>query len=188
MLGNKNIIFMYHIIFYLFCVLVISLAVITIYTKNLVRAVFTFFLTLFAISGLYVFSLADFVAITQIVIYVGGVLVLFLFGLMLSDKKLLDMNSLQKTTIRLGNLRPFVGLVIAVSFLCLLVFMWFELDMNSITWMHTNPIANAKQHEVSNIGIALMTKFLIPFEVIAVFLLMALIGASHLMRKEVDVD
>ena len=49
-------------------------------SKNMVRSVFMLFVTLFALAGLYVLSLADFVAMTQIVIYVGGILVLILFA------------------------------------------------------------------------------------------------------------
>ena len=59
-------------------------------TKNLVRSIFMFFVTLFALAGLYVLALADFVAITQIVIYVGGILVLILFAFMLSGKETLN--------------------------------------------------------------------------------------------------
>ncbi|RYE18148.1 MAG: NADH-quinone oxidoreductase subunit J, partial [Sphingobacteriaceae bacterium] len=59
-------------------------------SQNLVRCVFMFFVTLFSVAGLYVFALADFVAITQIVIYVGGVLVLMLFTFMLSSKETLE--------------------------------------------------------------------------------------------------
>ena len=59
-------------------------------SKNLVRSIFMFFVTLFALAGLYVLALADFVAVTQIVIYVGGILVLILFAFMLSGKETLD--------------------------------------------------------------------------------------------------
>ena len=49
-----------------------------------------FFITLFALAGLYVLAMADFVAITQIVIYVGGILVLILFAFMLSGRENLN--------------------------------------------------------------------------------------------------
>jgi NADH:ubiquinone oxidoreductase subunit 6 (subunit J) len=58
------------ILFYLLSFIVLASAVFVAATKNLVRSVFMFFITLFAIAGLYVLSLADFVAITQVVIYV----------------------------------------------------------------------------------------------------------------------
>src|SRR5690606_10765687 len=57
--------------------------------RNTARALFLLFIVLFAMAGLYLFALADFVAITQILVYVGGVLILLIFAFMLSNKELL---------------------------------------------------------------------------------------------------
>jgi NADH-quinone oxidoreductase subunit J len=70
-------------LFYLMSFIALASAIFVAATKNLVRSIFMFFITLFALAGLYVLALADFVAITQIVIYVGGILVLILFAFML---------------------------------------------------------------------------------------------------------
>src|ERR1700761_4763335 len=77
------------ILFYFMSFIVVGSALFVASTKNLVRSVFIFFVTLFALAGLYVLALADFVAITQIVIYVGGILVLILFAFMLSGRETL---------------------------------------------------------------------------------------------------
>src|SRR3546814_2988202 len=78
------------LVFYAFSAIAIGSAVILVSMHNLARALFLLFIVLFSVAGLYVFALADFVAITQILIYVGGVLVLMLFAFMLSNKTLLD--------------------------------------------------------------------------------------------------
>src|ERR1700733_59792 len=83
-------------------------------SKNLVRSIFMFFITLFGLAGLYVLALADFVAITQIVIYVGGILVLILFAFMLSGRETL--NVLQQTNNRFISLRKLPALMIAALF------------------------------------------------------------------------
>src|ERR1700709_1273310 len=78
------------VLFYVMSFIVLTSAMFVATSKNLVRSIFMFFITLFALAGLYVLALADFVAITQIVIYVGGILVLILFAFMLSGKESLD--------------------------------------------------------------------------------------------------
>ena len=74
-------------LFYLMGFITLASALFVAASKNLVRSVFMFFVTLLSLAGLYVLALADFVAITQIVIYVGGILVLILFAFMLSGKE-----------------------------------------------------------------------------------------------------
>src|ERR1700742_1620054 len=83
-------------------------------TKNLVRSIFMFFVTLLALAGLYVLALADFVAITQIVIYVGGILVLILFAFMLSGKETLA--NLEQQNNRFISISKLPALLLAVLF------------------------------------------------------------------------
>src|SRR5690606_19209965 len=68
---------------------VIISAIIVVSLENMARALFLFFVVLLGVAALYVFALADFVAIIQIMVYVGGVLILMLFAFMLSSKDLL---------------------------------------------------------------------------------------------------
>ena len=80
---------MVKIMFYLLGFIVLASALFIATSKNLVRTIFMFFVTLMALAGLYVLALADFIAITQIVVYVGGVLVLMIFAFMLSGRETL---------------------------------------------------------------------------------------------------
>src|SRR5476651_2119300 len=102
------------VLFYLMSFIVLASAVFVASTKNLVRSVFIFFVTLFALAGLYVLALADFVAITQIVIYVGGILVLILFAFMLSGRETL--NTLQKQNNRVVSIGKVPALLLAALF------------------------------------------------------------------------
>lgn len=152
-------------------------------SKNLVRSVFMFFVTLFSVAGLYVFALADFVAITQIVIYVGGVLVLMLFTFMLSSKETLEKIEDEKSGF---TLKQFPALLVAAGFLIVLVNAIIKLNSNQLQWIlqAQNNTFHPNDNTITNIGINLMTSYLLPFEAISILLLMALVGSAHLARKE----
>lgn len=153
-------------------------------SQNLVRSVFMFFVTLLSVAGLYVFALADFVAITQIVIYVGGVLVLMLFTFMLSSRETLG--KLERGKQGFFTLKQLPALLVAAGFLIVLVNAVIKMNPNQLEWIKqaTNNTFQPNDNTITNIGINLMTAYLLPFEVISILLLMALVGAAHLARKE----
>lgn len=157
-------------------------------SNNLVRSIFMFFVTLLSVAGLYVFSLADFVAVTQIVIYVGGVLVLMLFTFMLSSKETLE--KLERSRQPFFTLKQFPALLVAAVFLIVLVNAIIKLNPNQLEWIgqSTKNTFQPQDNTVTNIGINLMTAYLLPFEAISILLMMALIGAAHLARKEQSND
>ena len=78
-------------LFWFFFVMTIGSAVFVVTVRNLVHAAFWLMITLFCVAALYVFLQADFLADTQVVVYVGGILVLVLFGVMMTSGKL-DVN------------------------------------------------------------------------------------------------
>ncbi len=172
------------VLFYMMAAIVVGSALFVASSKNLVRSIFMFFITLFGLAGLYVLALADFVAVTQIVIYVGGVLVLILFAFMLSGKETLDTLQHQKGKfINLGNL-PAIAL--ALMFFVVMVNVILKTNADSLTWIKqaTNNTIKPTDLMTDNIGINLMTRYLLPFEAISILLMMVLVGAAHLARKE----
>jgi NADH-quinone oxidoreductase subunit J len=169
------------IIFYFFAAMVLISALLVVSIHNLVRSIFLFFVTLFSLAALYVFAFADFVAITQVVIYVGGVLVLMLFAFMLSNKELLSKINPVKGIIRVNHI---VAILVCTLFLFILLNVIIKADFESLLWIKTADQINGKDNTVHQIGIQTMTRYLLPFEVLSVLLLMALIGAAHLARKE----
>ena len=173
------------ILFYVLGSLVIGSAIVVVSSQNLVRSIFVFFISLFAIAGLYVFALADFIALTQVIIYVGGVLVLMLFAFLLSNKELL--NDLQLIKTRFITVHHFPGILVALLFLFILITMIMEVNVDNLGWVSNSldkNIIRPSDNTTHQLGILLMTKYLLPFEIVSVLLMMALIGAAHLARKE----
>ncbi|MBI4713338.1 MAG: NADH-quinone oxidoreductase subunit J, partial [Planctomycetes bacterium] len=76
----------YQVIFYAFAALVVGSAFIVAFSRNIVYSAFALLLTFFGVAGLYVFLAAEFLAAAQVLIYVGGILVLILFAVMLTNK------------------------------------------------------------------------------------------------------
>jgi len=174
---------MNQVLFYVMGFTALASALVVAASKNLVRSVFMFFVTLFALAGLYVFALADFVAVTQIVIYVGGVLVLMLFAFMLSNKETL--NNLQSKDSKFITINNMAALLVAALFLIILINAIIKAQPDSIDWIQRSWRSNTTRTDnMGNIGVNLMTRYLLPFEVISIVLMMALIGSVHLSRKE----
>lgn len=170
------------IIFYFFAAMLLGSALLVVMIKSLVRSIFMFFVVLFTLAGLYVFAMADFIAVAQVIIYVGGVLVLMLFAFLLSGKELLT--DLQ-TPSKFMNLALLPGIILIISFLFILASIISNADIEHLSWLN-NSIENQikpSDNTTHSIGINIMTRYLLPFEVISIFLLMALIGAAHIARK-----
>jgi len=141
-------------------------------SPNLVHSAVSLLFTLFGIAGLYVYLYADFIAVSQVIIYVGGILVLIIFGVMLTNK--LDDPKLSNQSQN--------QLIAGLFCLALLIFQ-FQIIFNT----NCN-VQNLIKREstVNEIGYMLLTDYLLPFEVVSVLLLAALIGAAMLSRKKVD--
>lgn len=157
----------YHIIFYGFALLTIGSAFIVAFSKNILRAAFALLLTFFGVAGLYVFLAADFMAAAQILIYVGGILILILFAVMLTHNI---------SDIKLSNpaTRPVIGGLIALLVLAGLTWVIVITD-----W----PVGKmVSEPTTEQIGRAIMGPYLLPFEAVSVLLLAALIGATYLAR------
>lgn len=177
---------MEELVFYAFAILAVGSALLVVNLKNTARALFLFFVTLFAMAGLFIFALADFVAITQIMVYVGGVLILMLFAFMLSNKELLK--ALQHIPGRFLTMPNWQSLLLALGFFGVLLWGVIEWQQQTPDWIVQNikqgNIIQPHDNNIQQLGLKFMTQYILPFEVISVFLLMVLIGAAHLSRKE----
>lgn len=174
------------LIFYVFSLLAIGTAVIVVGLKNTARALFLFFMVLFFMAGLYIFALADFVAITQILVYVGGVLVLMIFAFMLSNRELLA--DMQKVSGRFLSVPNWQGLLLAFGFFAVMVYGIWEWQSAMPEWITDNirrgQVIAASDNNIRQLGMRFMTSHVLAFEVISVFLMMVLIGAAHMARRE----
>jgi NADH-quinone oxidoreductase subunit J len=156
--------------FYLFALMTVISAFIVVLSRNILRSVFALLFTLFGVAGLFLFLRADFLAATQVLIYVGGVLVLFLFGIMLTQRMV-------EGDVRSGKIQFTPSLVAMGILFTFLLFLIFQTP-----WGVKGP-ANFEQ-TTRQIGVLLMTNWLLPFEIASILLLAALVGAVSIARKK----
>lgn len=172
-------------VFYFLAFTAIGSAILLVALRNIVRSLFLFFVTLFSVAGLYVFALADFVALTQVIVYVGGVLVLMLFAFMLSNKDLL--NDLKDGMAGVFGLPRWPALLISLLFGALMIYIFALFYQVQPQWMrlaaHNGQVIQDTDNTIHHIGVQVMTRYLLPFELVSVFLMTALIGAAHIARK-----
>ncbi|MCK5573247.1 MAG: NADH-quinone oxidoreductase subunit J, partial [Bacteroidetes bacterium] len=123
------------------------------------------------VAVLYVLLYADFLAITQVMIYVGGILVLLLFGVMLTSK-------LISVDLKTGTVQAVPALILVAIVAGTLAGLFYS------TWKGSPfPAASVEATTMVTIGEMLMTTYLLPFEIASVILVVALIGAAWSARK-----
>jgi NADH-quinone oxidoreductase subunit J len=161
----------YTIIFYVFAVITLGSACVVVFSRNIVRAAFSLLFAFFGVAGIYIFLLADFIAITQLLIYVGGIMVLILFGVMLTSRQInVDAKS--------DPIQTLPAVVIAASVAGALLGIFWSADWRIDT------LSKVSENTAPQIGKLLLTDFLLPFEIASVILLVALIGAAMIARRE----
>lgn len=176
---------MVQIAFYAFAILTLGSALAVLLTRNVLYAAFFLLLTLFGVAGLFVLASADFLAIAQIMIYVGGVLVLVIFGIMLTHKTAqpTDMGNQQPNQIASQNRSGLVsGWVVALVVSGALFIALYTLVARANFTILNRPVG--WQSTMHTIGKQLMTEYVVPFEITAILLLAALVGATYLASPQ----
>jgi len=158
------------IIFYFFMLMTLASAAFVVTTKNVVYAAFALLGTFFGVAALYIFLNADFIAAVQVLVYVGGILILIIFGVMLTHR-------VMDVELRVKTIQVFPAFISALLLVIILVTVVLE-----TRW----PLGEAEQvtSTTRGIGMLIMNDYLLPFEIISVLLLMALVGAVLLARRE----
>ncbi len=160
------------VVFYFFAAMTVVGAGIVVFARSLIYSAFGLLFTFFGVAALYVFLGADFLAAAQLVIYVGGILVLLLFGVMLTHK-LYDL----KLKTEMHQVFPSLLVTLAVFFTLLGVLLKTD-------W-HT-PGAQPAGPTTAEIGVLFMKDYILPFEIASIFLLVALIGAAMIVRRKAE--
>lgn len=161
--------------------LTIASAVAVLMTKNLMHSCVFLLGTLIGVAGLYATLGADFVAVTQIMVYMGGVVILMLFAVMLTGGK--DFVSRAQNLLGLpasmGNRWTYgIGLIVGLVFILTNVKFLMGIN-NSVT---NKVINNDFPSTVSQIGHLLVKEHVLAFEISSVLLLGALVGAAIIAR------
>lgn len=155
--------------FWMIVLLTLGSALTVVLNRNLIYSAIALLFTFFGIAGLYVFLWADFLAGVQVIIYVGGILVLIIFGVMLTNR--ITSVNISHTSVQRG-----IGAIAVLGFFAILAAM-----INSTPWLQAEAMEPVQT--TGKIGYLLMMDYLLPFEVASLLLLAALMGAAMLSRK-----
>lgn len=160
------------IVFWILALVILVSGFMVVSLKNIFHCALSLVLCLFSVAGLYILLDAEFLAAAQVLIYVGAVAILLIFAVMLTSK-------LADRRITQSNEQALVGFFICALF----AFAAYLLIKFNTIWY---PLAKAAlpEENILTIGKYLMTEFMLPFEVVSVLLVAALIGAIALARSE----
>jgi len=164
-------------LFYLFATIAVLASLLVIAQHNPIYSVLLLIASFGALSGLYVLLDAPFVAVIQIIVYAGAIMVLFLFVVML-------LNAPREETeedIRRGVVTPHLRNTGAVLAVALIVELWWALTKNG---GESGNFPGGAVTSVAAIGRLLFTEYAFAFEVTSVLILVAMVGAVVLARRE----
>jgi len=159
----------YDLIFYLFAAITLVSAFFVVTNRNIVHSAFFLLFTFFGVAGIYVLLGADFVAIVQLIVYVGGILILMLFGVMLTNK-------ITNVEIKSGTINTMpavigVGLFAGALLAAMINSNWIVVE-SEIPFQTT-----------SALGHLLINEYVLIFELLGIILLVALVGAASIARR-----
>jgi NADH-quinone oxidoreductase subunit J len=156
--------------------MVAALSVVT--TRNVVRAALSLVIVLAGVAAQYILLAAEFTAVVQVMVYIGAVVVLFLFGIMLTRPVLGRAPDLD------NDQRP-IAAVTAVFLLGVLSFALVDaFEDTKLPELAGDAASVAAERGTRPVGDAIFSTYLVPFEVVSVLLLAALVGAIVLARKD----
>ncbi len=162
------------VLFYVIAAVTVTGAAGVALSRNILYSSIGLLMALLGAGSLYVFLSADFVAVTQLLVYIGGVLVLILFAVMLT-------NRITEVNVSNTSFGLFGGFLLFVAVAPVL------LAVAALTpWASRTPAPLAPM--TREIGNQLLTRWLLPFEVASIVLLATLVGAVVIARKEIKAD
>jgi NADH-quinone oxidoreductase subunit J len=162
------------ILFWFLSALAILSAMMVVISKNPVHSILFLIIVFFAISGHYILLNAQFIAIVNIIVYAGAIMVLFLFVVMLMNLNA-DSEPPQKSKYLM-----YAGVIAGCSLLLLIVAALRKNDtMNQLTQLKDGDVGLIK-----NLGKTLFTDFVFPFEISSVLFLSAMIGAVVISKRD----
>jgi len=157
-------------LFYAFAAVVTVSAVGVVVSSNIVRTSACLLFALGGVAGLYVLLSAEFLAAVQLVVYVGGTLILIIFGVMLTSKTIFQRLNARPRELLVAGVIGAVVLAALVTSIVTTTFANNEIDPNA-------------PYPVGLLGASLIGDYLIPFELVSVLLLVVMIGAAYLAKS-----
>jgi NADH-quinone oxidoreductase subunit J len=163
------------LIFLLFAVPAVGAGAAILVSTNIVRMAFWLITMLISVAGLYFLMGAYFLGVVQIIVYVGGVAVLLVFGVMLTSRQMAP------------KLRPGPVETLWLTIVSTILLLGLLLSIVRTQAATAPPPAAGAANAPADIGRSLMGAFLGPFELASVLLLVAMLGAAYLARPKVPV-
>jgi NADH-quinone oxidoreductase subunit J len=167
------------IFFYVFALMTLGGGVLTITRRNAVHSAISLIVSLLGIAGLYLLQKAEFLFAVQIILYIGGIMLLFLFVIMLVN---LD----EAAKERQFNRQWWIALIcLAGVGLQIGWFLWHGSD--AFPWVKglEAPLAPTTVGNTEAIADVLFSEYLLPFEIASVLLLVAVVGSVYMAKKEI---
>lgn len=158
--------------FYVFAAVTLLSALGIVFSSNIVRSATCLLGTLGGVACLYFLLDANFLAAVQLIVYAGGTLILIVFGVMLTSKS------------PWVGFSPTRGQVVAAVLVAVMLAFGIGLLTVSADWSAADAAPLTRSPAVAEVGNALLTDYLVPFEVASVLLLVVMIGAAYLARTE----
>lgn len=171
---------MIQLVFIAFALLSVVSALVVLLTNNVLYAAFSLLVAFLGMAALYVIVGADFLGVAQILVYIGGILVLLIFGVMLTNQT--GNKSEGRNDILTESSNRILGVIVAGGMFCVLYYVFSRGHFAEVqaTLFTDMPLKATTQ----TIGLQLMTDFVLPFEVSGVLLMAALLGAAYLSTKQ----
>jgi NADH-quinone oxidoreductase subunit J len=157
------------ILFWLFAGTAVVGALMAVLLPRIIHSVFSLMLSFVGVAAVYAFAGADFLAVAQVVVYVGGITVMLAFGVLLTGRTALDLG---KREVRNRPLGIFVGGLLFAGLVAAISASQFHLAGTRSTEATTE-----------GIGSLLLGDYIIAFEFASILLLAALVGAAYLVRR-----
>ena len=151
-----------NILFCIFAMIILGASLFAVFEKNLFRSVMALTIFLSTLSGMYILLNADFIAVVQILLYVGGILVIISFVIMLISEQ--------------GNVKVFFNFGKYILF-ALLFFVVALFSLSIFQFSFPSKVVVEYGSNITQLARWLFTDALIPFEVISIILLVTLLGA-----------
>lgn len=157
------------LIFYLIAGIIVVFALLTVLSKNLVHSALHMVAAFIGIAALYALLMADYLAVVQVLIYVGAVSIIIVFGIMLTRRESMDQSNMP-------NQNRWWGLIFSVLF-------FIVLARSILLTAFVPGTGQAQETTINQIADLLLGNYAIPFELTGVILLVAMIGAIILGKS-----
>jgi NADH-quinone oxidoreductase subunit J len=155
--------------FWVIAIITVGSALAVVFSKDIVHSAFFLIASFFGVAGVYLLIQANFLAAVQVLVYGGAIAIILVFGVMLTQREDMSRTNL------------FSKLRVPTLFLSILLLGIIGLAFNRTDWLIGSNTASVST--VDKISTVMLTNYMIPFEVVAVLLLVAMVGAILLAKK-----